>query len=102
MGMSDLRIIVTQILPNAIPPVIVMASLIVAGAVLFESALAFLGLSDPNIASWGGLIGEGRLLIRTSWYVCALPGVAILLTVLALNLIGDGLNDVFNPMLKNR
>ena len=102
MGMSDLRIIVTQILPNAIPPVIVLASLIVAGAVLFESALAFLGLSDPNIASWGGLIGEGRLLIRTSWYVCALPGVAILLTVLALNLIGDGLNDVLNPMLKNR
>ncbi len=102
MGMSDLRIIVTQILPNAIPPVIVMASLIVAGAVLFESALAFLGLSDPDIASWGGLIGEGRLLIRTSWYVCALPGIAILLTVLALNLIGDGLNDVFNPMLKNR
>ena len=102
MGMSDLRIIVTQILPNAIPPVIVLASLIVAGAVLFESALAFLGLSDPNIASWGGLIGEGRLLIRTAWYVCALPGLAILLTVLALNLIGDGLNDVFNPMLKNR
>ncbi len=102
MGMKDLRIILTQILPNAIPPIIVMSSLIVAGAVLFESALSFLGLSDPNIASWGGLIGQGRLLIRTSWYICALPGLAILLTVLALNLVGDGLNDAFNPMLKNR
>ena len=102
MGMSDARIILTQILPNAIPPVIVLASLIVAGAVLFESALSFLGLSDPNIASWGGLIGDGRLVIRTSWYISAVPGVAILLTVLSLNLIGDGLNDVFNPKLKNR
>ncbi|MEQ9642134.1 MAG: ABC transporter permease [Alphaproteobacteria bacterium] len=102
MGMSDLRLIATQILPNAIPPVIVLASLIVAGAVLFESALSFLGLSDPNIASWGRLIGEGRLLIRTSWYICAIPGVAILVTVLALNLIGDGLNDAFNPKLRNR
>ena len=102
MGMGDLRIIVTQILPNAMPPVIVLASLIVAGAVLFESALSFLGLSDPDIASWGRLIGEGRLLIRTSWYISAIPGIAILVTVLALNLIGDGLNDALNPRLKNR
>lgn len=102
MGMGDLRIIVTQILPNAVAPVIVVASLIVAGAVLFESALSFLGLSDPNVASWGRLIGEGRLLIRTSWYISAIPGIAILVTVLALNLIGDGLNDALNPRLKNR
>ncbi len=101
-GMGDLRLILTQILPNALPPVIVMASLIVAGAVLFESALSFLGLSDPDVASWGRLIGEGRLLIRTSWYLCALPGLAILTTVLALNLIGDGLNDAFNPKLRQR
>ena len=101
MGMSNLRIAVTQILPNALPPVIVLASLMVAGAVLFESALAFLGLSDPDVASWGALIGEGRLLIRTSWYVSAIPGLAIVVTVLALNLIGDGLNDVFNPKLKS-
>ena len=99
LGMGDLRLITTQILPNAMPPVIVMASLIVAGAVLFEAALSFLGLSDPDIASWGRLIGEGRLLIRTSWYLCAIPGLAILVTVLALNLIGDGLNDALNPKL---
>ncbi len=102
LGMSDMRLIFTQILPNALPPVIVMASLIVAGAVLFESAISFLGLSDPDVASWGRLIGEGRLLIRTSWYLCAIPGLAILTTVLALNLIGDGLNDAFNPKLRER
>lgn len=102
LGMGDLRLIFTQILPNALPPVIVMASLIVAGAVLFESAISFLGLSDPDVASWGRLIGEGRLLIRTSWYLCAIPGLAILTTVLALNLIGDGLNDAFNPKLRER
>ncbi len=101
-GMGDLRLIFTQILPNALPPVIVMASLIVAGAVLFESAISFLGLSDPDVASWGRLIGEGRLVIRTSWYLCAIPGLAILTTVLALNLIGDGLNDAFNPKLRER
>ncbi len=97
-----MRLIFTQILANALPPVIVMASLIVAGAVLFESAISFLGLSDPDVASWGRLIGEGRLLIRTSWYLCAIPGLAILTTVLALNLIGDGLNDAFNPKLRER
>jgi peptide/nickel transport system permease protein len=102
MGMGDARIMLLQILPNAIPPIIVMASLIVAAAVLFESALSFLGLSDPNIASWGRLIGDGRALIRTSWYISAIPGIAILITVLALNLVGDGINDALNPKLKNR
>jgi peptide/nickel transport system permease protein len=102
MGMGSFRIMAGEILPNALPPVIVLSSLIVAGAILFESAVSFLGLGDPNVASWGGLIGSGRTLIRTSWYVCAIPGVAILLTVLALNLLGDGLNDALNPKLKDR
>jgi len=102
MGMSNLRIIVGEILPNALPPVIVLSSLVISGAVLFESAVAFLGLGDPNVASWGGLIGDGRTLIRTSWYICAVPGIAIMLTVLALNLIGDGLNDALNPKLRDR
>lgn len=102
MGMSDLRIIFGEILPNALPPVIILASLIVASAILFESAISFLGLGDPNVASWGGLIGSGRTLIRTSWYICAVPGIAIMLTVLALNLIGDGLNDALNPKLRDR
>lgn len=102
MGMGNLRIMLGEILPNALPPVIVLSSLVVAGGILFESAVSFLGLGDPNIASWGGLIGSGRTLIRTSWYICAVPGVAIMLTVLALNLIGDGLNDALNPKLRDR
>lgn len=101
-GMGDLRIIVGEILPNALPPIIVLSSLTVASAILFESALSFLGLGDPNIASWGRMIGDGRTLIRTSWFICAIPGAAIMLTVLALNLVGDGLNDALNPKLGSR
>ncbi|KAG0890853.1 hypothetical protein G6F32_017552 [Rhizopus arrhizus] len=79
-----------------------MSSLVVAGAILYESVVSFLGLGDPNIASWGRLVGEGRSLIRASWYICAVPGVAIMLAVLSLNLVGDGLNDALNPKLQKR
>ena len=102
MGMGNFRIIAGEILPNALPPVIVLSSLIVAGAILFESAVSFLGLGDPNVASWGRLVGDGRLLIRSSWFICAIPGIAIMITVLCLNLIGDGLNDALNPKLRDR
>lgn len=102
MGMGDFAIILREILPNALPPVIVLSSLVVAGAILFESAVSFLGLGDPNVASWGRLVGDGRELIRSSWYVCAIPGMAIMVTVLCLNLIGDGLNDALNPKLRDR
>ncbi|MFF7058804.1 ABC transporter permease [Achromobacter spanius] len=99
LGMNPLRIVAGEILPNALPPVIVMSSLVVAGAILYESVVSFLGLGDPNIASWGRLVGEGRSLIRSAWYICAVPGVAIMLAVLSLNLLGDGLNDALNPKL---
>jgi peptide/nickel transport system permease protein len=102
MGMGSFRIILSEILPNALPPVIVLSSLVMASAILFESYISFLGLGDPNLASWGRLAGDGRLLIRSSWYICAIPGVAIMIAVLALNLIGDGLNDALNPKLKDR
>jgi peptide/nickel transport system permease protein len=102
MGMGDFRILLLEILPNALPPIVVLSSLSVAGAILYESAVSFLGLGDPNVASWGRLIGEGRTLIRTSWYICAMPGIAIMLLVLALNLVGDGLNDALNPKLRER
>lgn len=102
MGMPNWRIMLTEILPNALPPIVVLSSLSVAGAILYESAVSFLGLGDPNIASWGRLIGDGRSLIRTSWYICAIPGFTIMLTVLALNLVGDGLNDALNPKLRDR
>ena len=101
-GFSHARIIFQEMLPNALPPVIVTTSVLVASAILIESALSFLGMGDPNTVSWGSMIGEGRELLRTSWYLCALPGAAIVLTVLALNLVGEGLNDALNPRLRGR
>lgn len=102
LGMRDTGIIFREILPNALPPVIVYASVVMAVSILLESALAFLNLSDPNVASWGNLIGVGRAVLRTQWYVSAVPGVAILITVLAVSLVGQGLNDALNPRLRDR
>ena len=100
LGVRDAGLIFREILPNALPPVIVYASVVMAVAILMESALAFLGLSDPNIASWGNMIGAGRSVLRTEWYVSAIPGIAILVTVLAFSLVGQGLNDALNPRLQ--
>jgi peptide/nickel transport system permease protein len=97
LGMGDARIIVTQILPNALPPIIVVSSMMVGSAILTESALSFLGLGDPNLLSWGSMIGGSRSAMWVAWWTTVLPGVAIMLTVLALNFIGDGLNDALNP-----
>lgn len=102
MGMGDAALILKEILPNAITPVIGLSTLSVAGAILFESALSFLGLADPEIATWGRLVGEGRSFIRTSWYICALPGAAILVTVFAINLVADGVAEVLNPRTRAR
>ncbi len=102
IGLRDSAIIFREILPNAMPPLIVYASVVMAMSILMESALAFLNLSDPNVASWGNLIGAGRGVLRTQWYVSAIPGVAILLTVLAVSLVGQGLNDALNPRLRSR
>jgi peptide/nickel transport system permease protein len=102
VGMSTTRIVLTQILPNCVAPIIVSASLLVANAILVESGLAFLGLGDPNVMSWGTIIGAGRSELRGAWYVCLIPGAVVMVTVLALNLIGDGLNDAFNPRLQRR
>lgn len=102
IGMSDWRIMLGQILPNCLSPIIVTGSLMVATAILIESGLAFLGLGDPNIISWGFQIGAGRTVLRSAWWVCTFPGVAIMLTVLAINLVGEGLNDALNPRLRAR
>lgn len=99
LGYGHGRIIFREILPNALPPVIVLASVTVATAILMESALSFMGLGDPNVVSWGSMIGTGREMLRTAWYLSAVPGLAIVVTVLALNLIGDGLTDALNPRL---
>ena len=102
IGMSDWRIILREILPNCLSPIIVTGSLMVATAILIESGLAFLGLGDPNIISWGFQIGAGRTVLRSAWWVCTFPGLAIMLTVLAINLVGEGLNDALNPRLRER
>ncbi len=102
LGYSGARIVFREILPNAIAPVIVTASVMVATAILNEAALSFLGLGDPNLVSWGSMIGAGRDQLRTAWYLVALPGTALVLSVLSLNLVGDGLNDALNPRARRR
>lgn len=102
LGRSRIAIMLTEILPNALSPIIVLSSLMVATAILLESALSFLGLGDPNLMSWGFMIGAGRSVIRLAWWMSVFPGIAIFLTVLALNLVGEGLNDALNPRLARR
>jgi peptide/nickel transport system permease protein len=102
LGRSRTAIVFREILPNALSPIIVLASLMVASAVLLESGLSFLGLGDPNLISWGFMIGAGRSVIRIAWWMSVFPGVAIFLTVLALNLVGEGLSDALNPRLARR
>ena len=97
LGYGPARIIFREILPNAMAPIIVTASVMVANAILTEAGLSFLNMGDPNLVSWGSMIGDGRPLLRTAWFLTALPGAAIALTVLSLNLVGDGLNNVLNP-----
>lgn len=101
MGMSDARVIVLHVLPNCVSSIIVTGSLLVATAILTESALSFLGLSDPNVMSWGFMVGAARDFLQRAWWLCAIPGMAILVTVLAINLVGDGLNDALNPKLRH-
>ncbi len=101
-GVGSGRIISRHVLPNSVSPVIVIASVVVAQAVLVEASLAFLGLSDPNVVSWGSMIGNARPLLRTAWYMTALPGLSIFVTVMAFTLIGNGLNDLLNPRWMDR
>lgn len=102
IGMSDARIILTQVIPNSLSPVIVIASVLVASAIITEAGLSFLGLGDPNVMSWGTMINLGRPSIRTTWYIALIPGGFVITTVLALNLLGDAINDAFNPHLRKR
>jgi len=102
IGQRPSRIILSQILPNTASPIIVTASLMTATAILTESALSFLGLGDRNLMSWGYMIGAARTMLRESQWMSLWPGLAIMLTVLAINLIGEGLNDALNPQLRKR
>lgn len=98
-GQRDVAILITQVLPNTLSPLIVTGSLLVATAILVESALSFLGLGAPNQMSWGFMIGAGRSFLRDAWWLVTVPGIVILLTVLSINLVGEGLNDALNPRL---
>ena len=98
IGAGNARIIWKVILPNAFPPLVVSATLAIGSAILFEAGLSFMGLSDPNLMSWGLMIGSSRQYILTSWWTVTFPGMAIFITVL----IGDGLNDALNPKLRER
>lgn len=98
-GQTALAVVLRHILPNAVSPIIVTGSLTIASAILIESALSFMGLGDPNLMSWGFMVGASRTVIRQAWWMSVFPGVAILLTVLAINLLGEGLNDTLNPRI---
>jgi peptide/nickel transport system permease protein len=97
LGYGTSRIILQEILPNALPTIVVATSVLVANGILAEAGLSFLNLGDPNQVSWGSLIGNGRTMLRNEWYLTALPGLAIVLTVLSINIIGDRLTDILNP-----
>jgi peptide/nickel transport system permease protein len=100
IGARNGRIIWRVILPNALPTLIVSATLIIGMAILFEAGLSYLGLSDPNIMSWGYMIGSNRDYIFESWWAVTFPGLIIFVTVLSVSLVGDGLTDAFNPKLR--
>ncbi len=95
IGMHPMEIAFRQILPNALPPVMALAAIIVAAAILTEAALSFLGLGDPNIVTWGGMIAEGRNVLRSAAYLSIIPGMALLATVLGVYLLGEGINKAF-------
>ena len=101
-GASSMKLMFRVILPNALPPIIVQSALMVGSAILFEAGLSFLGLTDPNVISWGQIIGSNRQYILESSFTVTIPGLAIFVTVLAISLVGDGLNDALNPKLRQR
>lgn len=101
-GAGHLRIIFTHILPNGMYPVIVNSTLQMASAILTEAGLSFLGLGDPNQASWGQILNVAQLHMKTAWWLAIFPGIAIMMLVLAFNLLGEGINFVMNPRLRRR
>jgi len=100
LGASDLRVIFLHILPNSLAPIIITTTFNVAGAILIEASLAFLGFSDPSEFSWGAMLMRGQELLRYAWWQATFPGLAIFLTSLACNFIGDGLRDALDPRLR--
>lgn len=102
LGSGHARNLATHIVPNALAPVIVNAALQVGRAILIEAGLSFLGLGDPNVISWGQMLNDAQAFMRTAWWMAVFPGSAIALTILGVNLLGDALNDYWNPRLRYR
>jgi peptide/nickel transport system permease protein len=103
LGSSQVRILYRHILPNALPSILVKASMDVGFAVLTTAALGFIGLgTQPPTPDWGQMVSEGRKYLRDAWWYSTFPGLAILFTVLATNLLGDGIRDVLDPRSRNR
>jgi len=102
LGLGSAHIVAFEILPNALPSLIVATSVLVANSILLEAGISFLNLGDPNLVSWGSMIGAGRSSLRTEWYLTAIPGMAIVAVVLALNILGDRLTDYLNPRMGQR
>ena len=101
LGAHTLRILFKHILPNVASSIVVISSLLVARMILYEATLSYLGLGVPaNIPTWGGMISDGRNYMGNAWWVAAMPGLAIFLTVVSINLVGDHLRDLLNPRLK--
>jgi peptide/nickel transport system permease protein len=97
LGASDARVLVRHLLPNLLPSVIVMVSLLASRIILLEASLSFIGLGDPNAMSWGFLISNAQRFLRSAWWMSVFPGAAIAVGVLGINLLGDALNDARNP-----
>jgi peptide/nickel transport system permease protein len=102
VGSTDMEIVFSEILPNSLAPVIVDTSMEVGRAILTEAGLSFLGLGDLNQISWGMMLNNAQPYLRYAWWMAVFPGVCIFILVLALNLVGDGLNDALNPRLKEK
>ncbi|MGE3268900.1 MAG: ABC transporter permease [Chloroflexota bacterium] len=101
-GVRDVRILFRHILPNVLTPVIVIATFEVARMIISEASLSFLGLGvEPRIPSWGSMLADGRQYLATAWWIATFPGLGIMLTVLAINLVGDWLRDVLDPRLQD-
>lgn len=92
IGMHPVEIALKEILPNVLPPVLALSAVIVAAAILTEAALSFLGLGDPNMVTWGSMIAEGRNVLRSSPWLSIVPGLALVVTVIAVYLVGEGLD----------
>lgn len=102
VGANDLRITLRHILPNAMAPIIVQATLCIAGSILSIASLSFIGLGIvPPTPEWGSMLSTGRQFIRHAWWITTFPGIAIILSILSLNLMGDGLRDALDPKMKN-